>query len=235
MKKKLLLPLLAFALITTVACSLFSGDSPSSIPLEQAPAGDAPSAPSVDNNILFKDDFSDTNSGWDRNSWDTGLTDYGDGVYQMQVNESTYDIWANPGKYFEGDVRVEADATKVGGDDDNDYGLICRYAGSPDSPNYYFFIISSDGYSVIGKASAASTEYLSSEKMIPTDAIKQGATTNHLRADCIGNTLTFYVNGQQVATTTDSSFTGGDIGFMAGTFDVPSTEIAFDNLVVSKP
>ena len=229
--KKRILPLLFILLLTTLACSLFSNDAPS-VPLEQAPAGDAPSA---DSNILFKDDFSDTNSGWDRNSWDTGLTDYGNGVYRIQVNESTYDMWANPGKYFEGDVRVEADATKVGGSDDNDYGLICRYTGNADSPSYYFFIISSDGYSVIGKATDGSTEYLSSEKMIPTDAIKQGTTINHLRADCIGNTLTFYVNGQQVASTTDAAFTGGDIGFLAGTFDVPNTEIAFDNLVVSKP
>jgi len=233
--KKNVLPLLFVLLITTLACSLFSGDAPSSVPLEQAPAGDAPSAPSADSNILFKDDFSDTNSGWDRNSWDTGLTDYGNGVYRMQVNTPTYDVWANPGKYFEGDVRVEADASKVSGEDDNDYGLICRYSGSPDSPSYYFFIISSDGYSVIGKITAGSTEYLSSEKMIPTDAIKQGNASNHLRADCIGSTLTFYVNGQQVATATDSSFTGGDIGFMAGTFDIPSTEINFSNLVVSKP
>ena len=230
MKKKLL-PLLFALLFLTLACSLFSGDATSSTPLEEAPAGNAPAG----NNVLFKDDFSDPNSGWDRNSSDAGATDYGDGVYRMQVNQPTYDIWANPGRNFEGPLRIQVDATKAGGDDDNDYGLICRYSGSPDSPSYYFFAISSDGYSVIGKVSEGSNEYLSSEKMMPTNAIKQGATTNHLRADCIRNTLTFYVNGQQVASTTDSAFTSGDIGFLAGTFDVPSTEIQFDNLIVSRP
>ena len=46
---------------------------------------------------------------------------------------------------------------------------------------------------------------------------------------------TFYVNGQQVATTTDPSYTGGDVGLIAGTFDIPSTEITYDNFIVKKP
>ena len=216
--KKTLLPLLLILLFTTLACSLFSGG---------ATSGDA--------NILFQDDFSKTSSGWDRADWESGVTDYGDGVYRMAVKIPSYDIWANPGKNFDGDVRVEADATKVSGEDDNDYGLICRYSGSPESPNYYFGIISSDGYTAIGKVTGGSTEYLSSEQMIPADAIKQGAVTNRLRVDCIGSNLTLYVNGQQVATATDASYTGGDVGFLAGTFEISSTEIHFDNLLVSKP
>lgn len=61
---------------------------------------------------------------WDRGDWDNGLADYQNGVYRMLVKIPDYDIWANPGQYFEGDVRVEADATKAGGPDDNDFGLI---------------------------------------------------------------------------------------------------------------
>ncbi len=221
MKKKLFLTLSAL-LFVTLACSVFSGTT------SETAGGD-------ESDVLFSDDFSDPNSGWDQAAWEDGLSDYGEGVYRMRVDTPNYDIWANPGQYFDGDVRVEVDATKVGGDDDNDFGLICRYSGTPDSPNYYFFIISSDGYSVIGKVTSGSTEYLSSEQMLPTDAVKQGEVTNHLRADCIGNTLTLYVNGKSVATATDSSFVGGDVGFVVGTFDVPTTEVTFDNLFVRKP
>lgn len=220
MKRTQLTLLAIFALFMVLACSLFTGVT------ENAPAN---------NNILFKDDFSDPNSGWDQADWDSGISDYSNGAYRMLVKIPSYDIWANPGKFFDGDVRVEADATKVGGEDDNDYGLICRYSGEPSTPNYYFFVISSDGYSVIGKVTDGETEYLSSEKMNPSTAIQLGAATNKLRADCIGNNLTFYVNGIQVASTSDVSFANGDVGFMAGTFDVASTEIEFDNLVVSKP
>jgi len=212
------LPILLALLVFTLACSLFAGG-----------AEDLPK------NILFQDDFSNTGSGWDRNDWDSGKTDYENGMYHLAVKTASYDIWANPGQYFEGDVRIEATATKVGGENDDDYGLICRYSGEPSSPNYYFFIISSDGYAVIGKAAADSSTYISSEQMQPAKAIKQGNSTNQLRADCIGNTLTLYVNGQQVATATDADYANGDIGLIAGTFDISYAEVAFDNLVVSKP
>jgi len=221
MNKKLFL-LLSALLIATLACSLFSDTTTTTDSAE----GD---------NILFSDDFSDVNSGWDQVSWEDGLSDYGDGVYRVRVQTPHYNIWANPGQYFNDDVIVEVDATKVDGDDDNAFGLICRYSGSPDSPNYYFFMVSSDGFSVIGKVTSGDSEYLSSEQMMPADAVKQGDVTNHLRADCIGDTLTLYVNGKNVATTTDTSFVGGDVGLVVATFDIPSTEIAFDNLVVRKP
>lgn len=216
MQKKLI-PLLFLLLLATLACSVFSDTAP------------------ADENILFQDDFSESNSGWDSAEWEDGFTGYSDGVYRMQVKVPSYDIWANPSKSFDGDVRVEVDATKIGGENDNNFGLICRYSGAVDAPNFYYFNISSDGYAVIGKVSEGDQEYISSEQMVPSDAVSQGNVSNKLRADCIGSTLTFYVNGQEVATATDTAYTSGDVGLMAGTFDVSSTEIDFDNFLVSKP
>jgi len=255
MKKTRIILLLAFTLLLTLACSVFSGpvesnDGPiESAPAEQpaaeepatqapaaeAPAAEAPAAEAPTGNILFQDDFSDTNSGWDRSNWDSGITDYNNGTYQMLVKVPSFDIWANPGRNFVGDVRVEADATKVAGEFDDDYGLICRYSGEPSAPNYYYFIVSSDGFAVIGKVTAGQSTYISSEKMEASDAIRQGMATNHLQADCIGSTLTFFVNGQQVASVNDTSFSSGDVGFIAGTFEISSAEFSFDNLVVTKP
>ena len=153
----------------------------------------------------------------------------------MQVKVPAHDIWAYPGKNFDGDVRVEVDATKVGGENDNNFGLICRYSGAADAPSFYYFNISSDGYAVIGKVSDGSQEYISSEHMVPSEAINQGNVSNKLRADCVGSTLTLYVNGQEVVTTTDTAYTSGDVGLMTGTFEIPGTEINFDNFLVSRP
>lgn len=203
---------------------------------EDAAESDQPTEAVVpESTILFEDDFSDSNSGWDRSSSDNGSTDYDNGVYRMMVNQPGYDIWANPGLYFEGAVSIEVDATKVGGEEDDDYGLLCRYTGVPSSPSYYFFWISSDGFAVIGKVTAGTMEFISSESMVATNAINQGRATNHLRADCIGDSLEFYVNGQMVASAVDSDFAGGDIGFVVGTFDIPFAEFTFDNLVVTVP
>jgi hypothetical protein len=204
----------------SLACSLLSTDITST---------EAPAPPEQD--VLFQDDFSSTSSGWDRISVEEGVTDYADGVYRIYVNTSETDVWANPGLDFS-DVRVEVEATKVGGDDDNDFGLICRYS---DSSNFYFFVISSDGYYGIGRVLDGSQELIGETAMLPTDEVNQGEATNLLRADCDGEELSLYVNGVFVASQMDSSFSAGDVGLIAGSFATEGTDIHFDNFVVRQP
>lgn len=255
MKKKLpIILLITVVSLSTISCGIFSligdlmggGDTvveetevvaieptEEAVIVEQEPTEEQPVGDS--RVVLFQDDFSDPNSGWDRNDWDNGTTDYANGVYQLAIKKEQYDVWANPYRYFDGDVSVEVDAAKVSGEMDDDFGIQCRYSGEPSAPNYYFFYISSDGYAVIGKHTGTNTEYLSSDKMEPTDAINQGYATNHLQADCIGSTLTLYVNGQMVAMATDSELVDGDVGLIAGTFAIPSAVFEFDNFVVYQP
>jgi hypothetical protein len=220
MKPLTLLALLSL-ILASLACSLLtSGDNG---------GDDAP--PQLPSNVLFQDDFADPTSGWDQISEENGITDYADGAYRIFVNTIGTDVWANPGLSF-GDVRVEADATKVGGDDNNDFGVICRYQGPE---NYYFLIISSDGYYGIGKVSGGQQQLIGMESMPPSEAILQSNATNRLRADCIGSKLSLYANGEFLAQVEDSQFSSGDVGLLAGTLESPGTDIRFDNFVVSKP
>ena len=181
--------------------------------------------------ILFQDEFSDPSSGWNRVSAETGETDYADGVYRIYVNQPNLDIWAKPNLSFS-DVRVEVDTFKVGGDRDNRFGVICRAAG-PD--RFYTFIISSDGYFGIGKIKGEDYQLIGMDALQRSDAIMQGSAINHIRADCIGDTLTLYVNQVQLAQAQDSEFLSGDVGLIAGTYDSTGTDIRFDNFVVSRP
>ena len=185
--------------------------------------------PGLQGNILFEDDFSDEGSGWDRVDDSDGVTDYRNGGYVIRANETGWDLWANPGKSFT-DVRVEVDATKTGGDDNNNFGLICRSQAIGD---FYSLWISSDGYWAIVKFEDRNFEYLADWES--HDAIRQGDATNHLRADCVGDELTLYANGTLLGSATDSSYGSGDVGLEAGTIDVPGTEIEFDNFVVYAP
>jgi len=59
--------------------------------------------------------------------------------------------------------------------------------------------------------------------------------TNLIRIECIGSTLTLAVNGYVMATVTDATFSGGDIALAATALAGTSTEVAFDNIVVSEP
>jgi len=181
--------------------------------------------------VLFQDDFSDPASGWTRVMTANGQSDYADGVYRIFVDQPDMDIWARPSLDF-GDVRVEVDAIKVGGDRDNRFGVICR---AVDTSNFYAFIISSDGYYGIGKIKGLEYKLIGMDALQRSKVIQQGSAFNHIRADCVGDSLTLYVNGERLYTAQDSEFTYGDVGLIAGTYSTPGTDIRFDNIVVYEP
>ena len=184
--------------------------------------------------VLFKDDFSNTSSGWDRTTSDYGTTDYTSGGYHLNVTQANAYVFANPYQNFQNDVRIEVDAQKIGGVDDNAFGVQCRYQ---DVDNFYYFYISSDGYAGIGIDNAGDKYIISdsSGNLLSDSHINQGNASNHIRVDCIGSTLTLYVNGTQVASATDSTFSGGDVGLIAKTYDTPGTDVLFTNFYVYKP
>jgi len=179
--------------------------------------------------ILYHDEFANNSSGWDRVANDGGIMDYDSGGYRILVRQPKMNFWATPQKNF-GNVRVEADVTKLNGPNENRVGLMCRYRGG----DYYFFIISNDGFYAIGKFIGGQTLLLGQEQMVTSDLILSNSL-NHLRADCTGNTLTFYVNFNQVASVQDSDFPSGDVGVLAGSFTQPGVDVVFQNFVVIQP
>ncbi|MFH2038401.1 MAG: hypothetical protein ABIJ65_03095 [Chloroflexota bacterium] len=215
MKNKKLLSIFLLVIIPMLACS-----SPLITNLT-AHSGD----------ILFADDFSDATSGWTRLLDEKGFMDYYSSGYRIWVNTPGYNYWSTPGLNFQ-DVRIDVDAARFGGPDENRFGVICRYQ---DADNYYFFIISSDGYMGIGKVAGGVTRLLGQEMMIFNPSILSGVAPNHLQAQCQGDTLTFLVNGLPAGIAIDPDFKSGDIGLIAGAFDAAGVDVLFDNFVVIKP
>jgi len=187
--------------------------------------------PTGQGDLLFQDAFSDPSSGWDRVRTEQGMTDYEGDRYRIVVNASNADYWANPGLSFR-DVVIDVDAGKLGGPDDNDFGILCRYQ---DVRNFYFLIISSDGYYGIGKVEDGQQQLLDPPQMYHSESIIPGAGTNHIQATCRGSNFSLAVNGDLLAEAKDGSFPEGDIGLIVGSFDEAGIDIWFDNLSVRVP
>lgn len=197
------------------------------VPGDQPQAGGTPGA----GKLLLREDFSDPGSGWNRVTAERGQSDYADGAYRIFVDEQNVDIWSLAGHEY-GDVILDVDAYKVGGERDNRFGLICR-AVAPDS--FYVFVVSSDGYYGIGKVKGQEYRLIGMDALQPSDAIHVGSALNALRAECIDDRLTLYVNGVKLAEVQDSEYVFGDVGLIAGAYDSPGTDIRFDNFVVTQP
>jgi hypothetical protein len=181
--------------------------------------------------LLFQDDFSRASSGWDRYTDTTYVSDYAEGTYRIAILSAQTEAWANPGFDVE-DVRIEVDAASVDGPLDNAFGVLCRYQ---DPDNYYFFLISGDGYAGIGLTKDGRRLLLTGDAMLPADPILQGYRTNHIRADCNGFQLSLYVNGILVDEAQASEWPSGDVGLLAATYAEPGIDIRFDNFTMLRP
>lgn len=181
--------------------------------------------------VQFQDDFSNPGSGWDTYQDSDGSADYSNGSFRIKVTSASYLLWTNPNQSLQNDISIYVEATKAGGPDDNEFGVICRYQ---DSDNYYYLFITSDGYAGISMFKNNEGILLTGDALIPSDAINQGAATNSIRVDCVGSKLTLYANNQQIASVTDSSFSGGDVGLIAAANETSGVDILFDNFIVFK-
>jgi hypothetical protein len=189
------------------------------------------SDPPTPGSTLFQDDFSNPTSGWQVGEDASGSVAYQEGWFRFRITNPHAVKISTPGLKLN-DMRIEVDATKIGGPDDNHFGILCRYE---DENNFYFFTMSSDGYSAIGKYKDGHLVWLGKEQMQPNDAIQQGNNTNHLRADCIGDNLTFYLNGRLFSTAVDTDFLEGDAGLMTGSSQTAGVDVLFDNILIIAP
>jgi hypothetical protein len=212
-------------LFALLAFAAFACQSPLPISASTPASAAMPSG-----SVLFQDDFSSLTTGWDRLKTAEGVMDYDGGGYRILVNALQVNFWSTPHKQYS-DVRLEVDVGKLAGPDENRIGLICRYTDS----DYYFFMITSDGYYGIGLFSNGQAKLLGESAMQYSDNVRKGLTINHLRGDCTGDTLTLYVNGFETAKVQDATLKSGDVGLLVGAFSQPGVDIIFDNFVALQP
>ncbi len=220
-----------FFIVSTILFLMLACSNPVEVIESVAKEGEGTSSDSSANDVLFQDDFSQTDSGWDRTSDSFLTTDYLDGRYQILINDTNFYGWANPGKVFS-DTRIKTEAEMVNGATDTEYGIICRYK---DVKNFYVGLISADGYYAIIKNKNGKFELVGMDYMQDSPKINLGLSTNQLQFDCIDDTLTLYANGEILAEVKDSDFPNGDVGLIASTYDTPGAEILFDNFRVYRP
>ncbi|MGA9532630.1 MAG: hypothetical protein WBR18_07930 [Anaerolineales bacterium] len=234
--------LIGALLVSSVACSTLFGssDEQPTLPSGGSSGGASTSAASTSapqvatqivSGVLLKDDFSDPSTGWEVGDYDTGSVGYQGGSYSVVSLGNGDTMWGIASQDF-GDVVIEVTAEQVSGpaNDNNDYGVMCRIQESNDG---YFLLISGDGYYAILKR--ADDQFENLVDWTPSDAINTGDSQNQIQAVCDGSSLALIVNGQQVATASDSDFSHGDIALTATSYESDSTEVLFDNFAVRQP
>lgn len=222
--QKLAPGIIAASLLLLPACSTLPAD----LVAQKTPEfGSEPGIP--ESQILMSDDFSAKSGGWSLTGTDGGSSvSYAHQGLEFIINEKDQDFWSTmPGEYS--NIGVGVDAGKLGGPDDNTFGVICRYQ---DAENFYAFLISSDGYYGIVKVKDGIYSLLSGKNMDYDAGIVRGQGTNRILGICSQDELGLFVNGKLLTIVQDSDLTEGRVGMIAGTNAAPGTDILFDNLIL---
>ncbi len=175
--------------------------------------------------VLFSDDFSNPPGLWGTTD---GIT-FENGAVQLTVADNNSYLWTTTGDSYDGfDYQVKT--LKLGGPDDNSFGVVFRFQ---DAKNFYTFEISSDGFFAVNKYENG--EWIPLTEWQSSPVIKTGFDSNLVGVEGIGSQYTFFINGVQVATLTDDTFSGGNIGVIASSYSEPNVQIEFDDVLVRVP
>ena len=183
--------------------------------------------------ILFRDDFSNPASGWMVTKKDYAEFGYLDGEYRILLNKADFNTYSLVPKQTFDNCSVEADVRLAAGPSNGVFGILCRAEADAQTVyKAYVFAIRGDGfYAILKRTSPSFWDAIAYGK--ESKAIKPGNAVNHLRADCSGDTLTFYVNGEKLLEKTDAAFKTGGVGLAVTTQPNSETlDVRFDNFVV---
>jgi hypothetical protein len=182
--------------------------------------------------IALQDEFSDPTSGWSTEDTEISAKWYEGGQLHALVKEAswvTYSTYDPPGGMTFDDFYLEVDAALVeypepGGE----VGVVVRRDGA----SYYQLQIDEGGYYKLRRHDDDGWTTL--VDWAQSDVINQGLeSVNRLGVLCLGPDLHFYVNGVYLAQATDSTYTTGQIGLSAGSYEEGGgVEAVFDNIVV---
>jgi len=177
--------------------------------------------------LVFSDPLGDNSKGhgWDVNS-NCAFTG---GTYHAIAPDANFADYCLAEATNNSDFVLEAQMQVVKGDGG---GITFRVTSTNPNNEYYQFIIGQDGsydfYLVTGNSASNSKTLTSGSNSAITQGLNQ---TNLIAIVAKGNTIMLYVNHQPIDKVTDSTYTGGKIGFVAYPNTKP-TEVAFSDLKV---
>jgi hypothetical protein len=125
------------------------------------------------------------------------------------------------------DVHAEVDATLVGGPQSGYYGVVCRWQ---DINNFYAMAIGGDGSANIVRIQNGVPTFLNEG-----DQDINPQAWNRVGANCTGDLLTLYLNGEPVLQARDDTFDEGYFGLMVGTRGDSGVDVHFDNMTAYIP
>jgi hypothetical protein len=164
---------------------------------------------------------------WLLESDENGQTSIQDEQLTFSIPASGVARYAAVENMIIGDFVAEVEVMQISGSINSGYGMVFRIQ---DSNQFYRFDITGNGRFMVEKRTAAGGWERLTDEWQETSLLLTGyQNRNLLKIEANGGNLGFSINGFEVFSIDDSTFSSGGFGLNAGTFDQGGLVVAFDN------
>ncbi len=184
-------------------------------------------------NVVLSDDFSSV-------TWGTGTdadssVEYANDALQFLVFRPNYFVWSTPNDEDYSNVHIEVTAINNSTDSTTAFGVICHMQITDVS---YYFAVTPAGQYAIGRSQLALDDVFltNNDQWANSDLIPVNQSSYRVGADCANNgTLTLYVNGSQIASAVDTTYTSGNVAlFVWSGEEQAGANISFDDFQMTR-
>ena len=184
--------------------------------------------------VLLSDDFSSPL--WGTGTDEGSSVEYANEALQMIVFDKNLFVWSAPNDQDYQNIHIEVTVINNNTDSTTAFGPMCNQPAAVDG-SYYYFAMTPAGQYTIAKGTAGQNDVFLTNNgaWAFSDLISENAFSYRVGADCGNGTLTLYVDGQQIASVSDSTYTNGGVGlFTWSGEEATSTDVSFDDFIVNE-
>jgi hypothetical protein len=203
-------------------------------PIQPTPTAIPPTAQvSYTGSVLLQDDFSVSKDGWGTLTDAKSSIEYKGEALRVQVFNANYVAWTTPNDKDYQNIHMEVTALNNSKDPVTAFGFLCAQQ-TQDWSFYYLAITPSGKYAIIKATTGESDVILTGNgNWVTSDLIAKNARSYRLSADCGNGTLALFVDGYQIASISDKTYTKGRVGLFVWSADQPdSADISFDDFLL---
>jgi len=190
--------------------------------------------PSLGGGAILEDDFSSIGS-WGVGTDENSSVEYSNDSLRMQVFKENFFVWSTPNDQDYENVHIETTVINNDTDPTTAFGIMCDQQLIDDSV-YYFAVTAAGEYAIVKAALAQTDVFLTNnDQWTKSELIASNATSYRVGADCGNGTLTLYVDGKQIDSVSDTTYTTGGVALFAWSGEkASSADVTFDDFVMTK-
>ena len=215
--------------LAALACQALGGGASG----DDAPPSVSPDPIQPEPDVILSDDFSSA-------LWGTGtdadsMVEYVNEALNIVVYEEDYFVWSTPDDEAYENVSMETTVINNDTDSTTAFGFICNKASGND---FYYLVMTPAGQYAIAVAKEGETDVFltNNDQWADSDLIAVNADSYRVGADCGNGRLTLYVDGQQVASVNDSTYTRGQVALLVWSGEEAGmiNNVSFDDFVMTE-